>query len=346
MKPKIPVAVLGATGTVGQKFILQLQNHPWFEITDLVASPRSAGKTYAEACAWKQNTPVPENLKDKVVVAAGEKLQSRILFSGMDAEIAGPIEENYASEGHVIVSNAKNFRTHPMVPIIIPEVNPDHFEITRRQPWKGAIVTNSNCVIMPASLVLSPLMDAFGLEWVQLTSMQAISGAGYPGVPSYDILGNVVPFIGGEEEKVESEGQKILGTLTETGITPAPFVLSAQCNRVPVVDGHTENLSIKFKKKPSPGEVVEVLRSWKSMPQEAGLPSAPEFPVVVFSQENRPQPARDIWTGKGMSACVGRIRECPIGDIKMVVMGHNTVRGAAGAAVLNAEAFVHLGYLD
>ncbi|PIE04442.1 MAG: aspartate-semialdehyde dehydrogenase [Spirochaetales bacterium] len=346
MKPKIPVAILGATGTVGQKFITLLQDHPWFEIRELAASPRSAGKPYAEACSWKQDVPIPRELAGKTVLEAGEKLQSRILFSGMDASVAGPIEENYASEGYAVVSNAKNFRTHPLVPIIIPEVNADHFEITRRQPWKGSIVTNSNCVIMPAALVLSPLMDAFGLEWVQLTSMQAVSGAGYPGVPSYDILGNVIPFIGGEEPKVESEGQKILGSLDENGITPAPFVLSAQCNRVPVIDGHTENLSIKFKQKPAPQDVKKVLSSWKSMPQQAGLPSAPEHPVVVFSEENRPQPARDIWTGKGMSACAGRIRECPIGDIKMVVMGHNTVRGAAGAAILNAEAFVHLGYLD
>ena len=346
MDPKIPVAILGATGTVGQKFIILLQNHPWFEITELVASPRSAGKTYAEAAAWKQDSPVPEYLATKTVIAAGEKLESRILFSGMDASVAGPLEEDYARAGHVIVSNAKNHRMDADVPIIIPEVNPEHFEMTRRQNWSGAIVTNSNCVIMPAAMVLHPLNQAFDLEWVQLTSMQAISGAGYPGVSSYDILGNVIPFIGGEEPKVESEGQKILGRLTDTGIEPASFVLSAQCNRVPVVDGHTENLSIKFRRTATADEVKDVLSRWKSMPQEAKLPSAPEFPVVVFEEENRPQPARDIWTGNGMSACVGRIRECPIGDVKLVVMGHNTVRGAAGAAILNAEAFVHLGYLN
>ena len=346
MDRKIPVAVLGATGTVGQKFIVLLQNHPWFEITELVASPRSAGKTYAEACAWKQDIPIPAGMAEKIVMAAGEPLRSRILFSGMDASVAGPLEVQYAEAGHAVISNAKNHRMDPDVPIIIPEVNPDHFGITRKQSWKGAIVTNSNCVIMPAAMVLHPLNEAFGLEWVQLTSMQAISGAGYPGVASYDILGNVIPFIGGEEPKVESEGQKILGKLEGDRIVPAPFTLSAQCNRVPVVDGHLENLSIKFRKKASPEEVKKVLENWTSMPQEAKLPSAPERPVVVFEQEDRPQPMRDIWTGGGMSACVGRIRECPIGDVKLVVLGHNTVRGAAGAAILNAEAYVHLGYLD
>ncbi len=346
MKSKIPVSILGATGTVGQKFIVLLQNHPWFEIDELVASPRSAGKTYAEACSWVQNTPIPEDIAGKKVISAGDKLNSQILFSGMDAAVAGPIEAKYASDGYIVISNAKTFRTHPLVPIIIPEINSSHFAITKDQPWRGALITNSNCVIMPAAMVLGPLMKEFGLEWVQLTSMQAVSGAGYPGVPSIDIMGNVIPFISGEEDKVESEGQKILGTLDGCAIKPATFILSAQCNRVPVIDGHTENLSIKFKTKASPQDVEEVLRGFKSMPQDAALPSAPKHPVVVFGQENRPQPARDIWTGGGMSVCVGRIRECPVGHVKMVVMGHNTVRGAAGAAILNAEAFVHLGYLE
>ncbi|MCG8453413.1 MAG: aspartate-semialdehyde dehydrogenase [Spirochaetales bacterium] len=346
MDKKIPVAVLGATGTVGQKFITLLENHPWFTVSELVASPRSAGKTYEEACAWKQDKPIPTEIAKKTVLAAGESLESRILFSGMDASVAGPIEEDYANAGHFVVSNAKNHRTDSDVPIIIPEVNADHFEIIKKQPYKGAIVTNSNCVVMPLAMVLSPLDKAFGVEWVQLTTLQAISGAGYPGVASYDILGNVVPFIGGEEPKVECEAQKIMGRLENDHIVDADFVVSAQCTRVPVVDGHTETASIKFKKKPTPDQVKEILRNWKSMPQEKKLPSAPENPVIVFEEENRPQPARDIWLQGGMAACVGRVRECPIGDIKMVIMGHNTVRGAAGAAILNAEAFVALGYLD
>jgi len=346
MDRKIPVALLGATGTVGQKFIVLLQNHPWFEITELVASPRSAGKTYKEACAWKQDIPIPEYLKEKTVIAAGKELKSRILFSGMDASVAGDLEEDYAEKGYTVISNAKNHRTDPDVPIIIPEVNPDHFEITKKQKYKGAIITNSNCVVMPMAMVLAPLDEAFGIEWVQLTSMQAVSGAGYPGVSSYDIMGNVVPFIGGEEPKVETEAQKILGSIDGDVIKPADFIVSAQCNRVPVIDGHTENLSIKFKKKPTPQEVKKILKEWKAMPQEQKLPTAPSSPIIVFEEENRPQPARDIWLEGGMAACVGRIRECPIGDIKMVIMGHNTVRGAAGAAILNAEAYVNLGYLN
>jgi len=346
MEGKIPVAILGATGTVGQKFIVLLQDHPWFEITELAASPRSAGKTYGEACSWKQDMPLPRDIAEKTVLAAGDALESRILFSGMDSSVAGPLEEHYAEEGHVVISNAKNHRTDPDVPLIIPEVNADHFEITKKQKYPGVIVTNSNCVVMPMAMVLAPLHQAFGVEWVQVTSMQAISGAGYPGVPSYDILGNVIPFIAGEEPKVEIEAQKILGTIEGNVIVPADFIVSAQCNRVPVVDGHTENISIKFKKKPTVEEVKTILAEWKAMPQEKKLPSAPANPVIVFEEEDRPQPARDLWLQSGMSACAGRIRECPIGDIKMVVMGHNTVRGAAGAAILNAEAYVSLGYLD
>jgi aspartate-semialdehyde dehydrogenase len=346
MKPRIPVAVLGATGTVGQKFILLLLNHPWFEIKELVASSRSAGKVYKDACAWKQDDPLPPAIAEMTVIDAGENLTSRILFSGMDASVSGELETAYAEKGHVVISNSKNHRMDPDVPIIIPEVNPDHFEVTRKQKYKGAIVTNSNCVVMPVAMVLAPLHKAFGIEWVQITSMQAISGAGYPGVPSYDIMGNVIPYIGGEEPKVETESQKILGTVDGNVIRPADYVVSAQCNRVAVIDGHTETMSIKFKKKPTPAQVRQILTEWKGMPQERKLPSAPECPVIVFDQDDRPQPARDIWLSGGMSACVGRIRECPIGDIKMVVMGHNTVRGAAGAAILNAEAYVSLGYLN
>jgi len=346
MESKIPVAILGATGTVGQKFVLLLQNHPWFEISELVASPRSANRTYKDACAWKQDRAIPGNLQDKLLLEAGARLSSRILFSGMDSSVAGPIEEDYASKGHIVISNSKNHRMDPDVPIIIPEVNSDHFEITKKQRFLGAIITNSNCVIMPVAMVLAPLHQKFKVRWVQISSMQAISGAGYPGVPSYDILGNIVPFIEGEEPKVETESQKILGSLKGNTIKPADFIVSAQCNRVPLMDGHTINLSMKFEKKPSPRQVGDILGAWKSLPQEKKLPTAPGSPIIVFEEENRPQPARDIWLADGMAACVGRIRECPIGHIKMVVLGHNTVRGAAGAAILNAEAYVKLGYLQ
>jgi len=346
MDQKHPVALLGATGTVGQKFIILLQSHPWFEIEELVASPRSAGKTYSQACSWKQNHPIPPQIANKTIISAGSPLKSRILFSGMDASVAGPLEEQYAEKGHFVVSNAKNHRMDPDVPIIIPEVNPDHFEVTKHQKYKGAIVTNSNCVIMPVAMVLAPLHSAFEIEWVHIMSMQAISGAGYPGISSYDILGNVIPYIGGEEDKVETESQKILGSIMGNTIKPAEYIVSAQCNRVPVIDGHSECLSIKFKKKPTLKDVRRILKEWKSMPQEYNLPSAPANPIIVFDDDDRPQPARDIWLESGMAACVGRIRECPIADIKMVVMGHNTVRGAAGAAILNAEAYLSLGYLD
>lgn len=345
MESKIPVAILGATGTVGQKFVLLLQNHPWFEITELVASPRSANKTYRDACVWKQDKPIPDVLRDKSLLKANTELSSRILFSGMDSSVAGPIEESYAAEGHIVISNSKNHRMDPNVPIIIPEVNSDHFEITKKQGFKGAIITNSNCVVMPLAMVLAPLHQAFKVKWVQLSSMQAISGAGYPGVPSYDILGNIVPFIEGEESKVETESQKILGRLDGDIIRPADFVVSAQCNRVPLVDGHTINLSMKFEKKPNPQQVRDILSAWRAFPQEKKLPTAPGNPIIVFEEENRPQPARDIQLENGMAACVGRIRECPIGHIKMVVLGHNTIRGAVGAAILNAETYVSLGYL-
>ena len=346
MESKIPVAILGATGTVGQKFILLLQNHPWFEINELVASPRSANRKYKDVCAWKQDKPIPGYLCDKLLIEAGARLSSRILFSGMDSSVAGPIEQDYASKGHIVISNSKNHRMDPDVPIIIPEVNSAHFEITRKQRFTGSIITNPNCVIMPVAMVLAPLHQVFKVKWVQLFSMQAISGAGYPGISSYDILGNILPFIEGEEPKVEIEAQKILGSLEGGAIKPADFVVSAQCNRVPLIDGHTIDLSIKFEKKPSPRQVRNILGTWKSLPQEKKLPTAPSSPIIVFEEENRPQPARDIWLENGMAACVGRIRECPIGHIKMVVLGHNTVRGAAGAAILNAETYVSLGYLQ
>ncbi len=343
---KISVAVLGATGTVGQKFISLLENHPFFEVTEVVASSRSAGKKYKDAVSWKQDRFIPENVADLIVKTTEDTLDSRILFSGMDAEVAGPAEEEYARRGHFVISNSKNHRMDKDVPIIIPEVNPEHFELIKVQPYKGAIITNSNCSTMFLAMVLAPLHKAFGVEKVFVSTMQAISGAGYPGVPSMDILGNVIPFIGGEEPKMECEAQKILADLKDGELVPAPFVVSAHCNRVAVFDGHTESVSVLFKNKPTVEQVKETLRNFKGIPQEKQLPFAPKQPILVFEEENRPQPARDVWKENGMAACVGRIRECSIFDIKMTVMGHNTVRGAAGAAILNAETLVALGYLN
>ncbi|OQY36658.1 MAG: aspartate-semialdehyde dehydrogenase [Spirochaetaceae bacterium 4572_7] len=343
---KIPVAILGATGTVGQKFIYLLENHPMFEIKELIASPRSARKKYIDACNWKQNRPIPSNIANIVVKTTEAELESKILFSGMDASVAGEAEVAYANKGHVIISNSKNHRMDKDVPIIIPEVNPEHFEITKLQPYKGAIITNSNCSSMFIAMVLAPLYKNLGIEWVQVSTMQAISGAGYPGVSAIDILGNIIPFIGGEEDKVETESQKILGSIDGSIIKDANFIISAHCNRVPVFDGHTENLTIKFKTKTTVDEVKSILREFKGIPQEKDLPFAPKNPIVVFDADDRPQPALDAFFDKGMVTSVGRIREDKIGDIKMTIMGHNTIRGAAGAAILNAETYVSLGYLE
>jgi aspartate-semialdehyde dehydrogenase len=345
MKP-INVAILGATGTVGQKFITLLQGHPYFRIHELVASPRSAGKAYQEAASWKQDQPIPGDVSGKIVKSLDDTLESTILFSGLDSSVAGEAETRFAREGHIVISNSKNHRMDADVPLIIPEINPEHFEIIKTQPYKGAIITNSNCSTMFLAMVLAPIQREFGIEAVQVSTMQAISGAGYPGVASLDIMGNVVPFIGGEEDKLETEPQKILGTYKDGQIIPADFIVSAQCNRVPVIDGHTETVSIKLKKKASPEDIAKVLHEFTGMPQARHLYSAPDQPIVVMEEENRPQPARDIWLQKGMAAMVGRIRTCPIFDIKMVIMGHNTVRGAAGAAILNGEALVELGYLE
>jgi len=342
---KAAVAVLGATGTVGQKFITLLEGHPTFEVHELVASERSAGKTYVEACRWKQESPIPDRLASAVVKPTDAPLQSRVLFSGLDSSVAGPVEAEYAARGHTVISNSKNHRMDDTVPLVIPEINHDHLALVEKQDFAGAIVTNSNCSTMFLAMVLAPLHRAFGVELVQVATMQAVSGAGYPGVPSLDILGNVIPFIGGEEEKMESETQKILGSLKRDRVEPAAITISAQCNRVAVVDGHTEAVSIKFTRRASPEEVAEALRGFRGLPQEVGLPSAPDRPIVVLDGTDRPQPVRDLWLQKGMAAVVGRIRECPVLDIKMVVMGHNTVRGAAGAAILNAETMLHKGLI-
>ena len=342
---KIPVGILGATGTVGQKFVVLLTEHPMFRVVELVASERSAGKTYREACAWKQATPMPERIAELTVKALGDTLTGKILFSGLDSSVAGEAETRYADGGHIVISNSSNHRMDADVPLTIPEINADHFELAKRQKRDGAILTNSNCSTMFLAMALGPLHREFGLEAAHVTTMQAISGAGYPGVPSIDILGNVVPYIASEEEKLETEAAKILGKLTEAGIEPAGFAISAQCNRVPVFDGHLETVSMKFSSRVTPDDVARCLAEFRGMPQERKLPSAPERPIVVTAEKDRPQPARDIMIENGMATIVGRIRRCPVFDVKMVILGHNTIRGAAGAAVLNAEAYHALGYM-
>ncbi len=343
---KIKVGILGATGTVGQKFITILQDHPYFEISDLVASDRSKGKKYMEAVSWKQEMVIPESIKNMTVKTYDEKIEGKILFSGLDASVAGEIESNLAERGYAIISNSKNHRMDDNVPISIPEINSEHFKLIDDQKTKGFIVTNSNCSTMFLAIALAPLHEKFGIEKLIVTTMQAVSGAGYPGVPSLDILGNVVPYIGGEEEKIEIELKKMLGKYKNGKIEDADFVVSAHCNRVPVIDGHTETVSVLFKKKPTIEELKSALNSFDAEPQQMGLPMAPKKVVTVMEEQDRPQPRLDACKDKGMGTYVGRIRKCNIFDYKMVVMGHNTIRGAAGAAVLNAEYLYKKGLLN
>jgi len=339
------VAVLGATGTVGQKFITLLEGHPYFRVRELVASPQSAGKPYAQVCKWKQDRPVPEEIANMVVKSTEDELESALLFSGLDSQVAGEVERAYAEQGHLVVSNSKNHRMDPDVPLVIPEINHDHLALIEGQPYAGAIVTNPNCSTIFLAMALAPLHRAFGLEAVSVTTLQAISGAGYPGVPGMDIMGNVVPYIGGEEEKLETESLKILGELQEGRIVPAPLSVSAQCTRVPVIDGHTETISVKLSRPAGLDQVRQVLDEFRGAPQQRQLPSAPQRPILVLDAPDRPQPARDIWLEHGMATIVGRLRECAVLDYRMVVLGHNTVRGAAGASILNAETMVSEGYI-
>jgi aspartate-semialdehyde dehydrogenase len=334
----IEVGVLGATGVVGQQFVSRLARHPWFRCTWLAASERSEGKAYKAVAPWRLATPIPGTSADRIVNACVPGTGPRVVFSGLDASVAGEIEGAFAAAGHIVVSNARNFRMDPLVPLLIPEVNPDHLEVLDEQraqkKWGGAIVTNPNCSTVVLAMALAPLRK-FHIKSVIVSTMQAVSGAGYPGVPSLDILGNVVPFIGGEEEKMQTETLKILGS--DNGRTPYPAAVSAHTNRVPVLDGHTMTVSVAFEQKPSVADVIDAMRTFTGRPQELNLPSAPQPPLVVAEEQNRPQPRLDADLGGGMAVTIGRVRECPVMHAKFVALGHNTVRGAAGAAILNAE---------
>ena len=340
MSERIQVGVLGATGMVGQEFVSFLENHPWFELTFLAASDRSAGKKYHEATSWRLGGETPAYVRDIIVSDSVPKGAPKLVFSAMDASVATEIEQAFANAGHAIVSNSRNHRMDADVPLLVPEANSNHLELLQVQQrlrgWTGAIVTNPNCSTIVLVMALAPLKQ-FGIKKVIVTTMQAISGAGYPGVASLDILGNVVPFIGGEEPKMESETQKILGAFAGEKIEPLAAKVSASCNRVPVVDGHTICVSVEFAAKPSEAEIIAALNGFRGVPQQKNLPSAPAQPVIYMTQENRPQPRRDVERENGMAVFVGRLRKCPVLDYKFVALGHNTVRGAAGAAVLNAE---------
>lgn len=347
---KIPVAILGATGSVGQRFVQMLENHPWFRIHELVASERSAGMPYGDAAGWLLDTELPDEVAGMKVLALGSQLESRLVFSGLDSSVAGEAEERYAAAGCAVVSNAKNHRMAPDVPLLIPEVNADHLEAIETQRKRtgasGFIVTNPNCSTIGLALALAPMERQHGIETVQVTTMQAISGAGYSGVSSFQILDNVVPHISGEEDKIETEPRKIFGTWREGAFEPREMNISAQSNRVPVIDGHLLCISFRFVKSEDlrrhfPIETLvedakHAIESFAGEPQRLGLPSAPERPVILAAG-NRPQPRLDRNAGGGMSVTVGRLRPCPVLDLRMVALVHNTVRGAAGAAILNAE---------
>jgi aspartate-semialdehyde dehydrogenase len=334
---------------VGKNFIMFLNNHPWFSLTWLGASDRSAGKKYRDAAQWHLGGETPATVADLVVEECKPGNAPPLLFSATDAGVATEIEQAFAKAGHAVVSNSRNHRMDADVPLLVPEINPDHLKLApiqrRSRDWSGLIVTNPNCSTVVLTMALAPLKP-FGITRVVATTLQAISGAGYPGVASMDIMGNVIPFIGGEEEKMQQETQKILGDFDGSRVRDLTARVSAHCNRVPVVDGHTVTISVELSAKASEEDLLRAFRSFSSVPQERKLPSAPPAPVIYMTQPNRPQPRKDVERERGQTVFVGRLRACPVFDYKFVAMGHNTVRGAAGAAVLNAELMVTEGLLD
>lgn len=344
----IDVGILGATGMVGQQFIRLLAGHPWFRPTWLAASERSEGRKYSEATTWRLPDAMPVDVASRIVEGCTPGRGPQLVFSALDATAADSLEPAFAAAGHIVVSNARSFRMADDVPLLIPEINPDHLALIRAQRrargWRGAIVTNPNCSTVVLAMALAPLRP-FGIRSVLTTTLQAVSGAGYPGVPSYDIVGNVIPGISGEEDKIETEPGKILGRLEGERVLPHAAVISAHTTRVPVIDGHTMTVSLAFEKPVTPSDIANALRAWRGRPQELRLPSAPAVPIQVEDTGFRPQPRLDVDRGGGMTVTVGRIRKCPLLGTKLVAMGHNTVRGAAGAAVLNAELMLADGWL-
>lgn len=347
---RVPVAILGATGSVGQRFITLLEGHPWFEVVALTASDRSAGRPYAEVVEWMQSTAIPPRLAGMIVGATMPPLPARIVFSALDAAVAGPIETAFAEAGHLVVTNARNHRMDPGIPLLVPEINPDHLDLLATRAFGtstmgegGAIVSNPNCSTIGLALALKPLVDAFGVETLQVVTMQAVSGAGIRGVAPEDIAENVIPFIAGEEEKIERETGKILGTLLDGRIEPSRIALGAQCARVPVMDGHTACVSVKLARPATPEEVRGAWEAFRGLPQGLALPSAPRHPVHYIEGDANPQPRLHRDLEGGMAIAVGRLRGCPILDYRFVTVSHNTVRGAAGGALLCAELILARG---
>jgi len=349
MQQRRKVGILGATGMVGQRFIQLLENHPWFEVAWLAASDRSSGKLYGEAAKWKLDTALPGRIAKMTVSPASPESAPKIVFAALDADIAQEMEPAFAAAGCAVVSNSSAFRMHADVPLVIPEVNADHLHLIEEQHWRkaagGYIVTNPNCCAIGLVLALKPLEEQFGIEALFVSTMQAVSGAGYPGVASMDILGNVVPFIRNEEEKLQQETLKLLGKWNGHAVDPLDAKLSAHCNRVAVDDGHMECVSIKLRKQASREDLLAAWSEFRPL-EGQGLPSAPEQPVEFVAAEDRPQPRLDRMRGNGMASTVGRLRPCNLLDWKFTVLSHNTIRGAAGAAILNAEILAALGKLD
>src|SRR5437762_6735216 len=350
MQTKLPIGILGATGIVGQRFVQMLEHHPWFEVVWLAASDRSEGKLYTEAARWRMKTAMPERVAKMRVSPAKPEGAPKVIFAALDSSIAAELEPRFAEAGCAVVSNSSALRMQSDVPLVIPEVNAGHLKLLECQSWRrksgGFVVTNPNCSAIGLVMALAPLEQQFGLETVMAVTMQAVSGAGYPGVASLDILGNVIPYIAKEEEKMEEETRKLLGRLNGSNIQPGAFGMSAQCNRVAVEDGHTESVSVQLKKKAGPEEIITAWNEFRSVPQELRLPSAPQQPVKYSGAPDRPQPRFDSDSGNGMTTTVGRLRPCGVLDWKFTVLSHNTIRGAAGAALLNAELLKAQGYLE
>ena len=347
---KIPVAILGATGIVGQRFVQLLQNHPWFKITALVASERSAGRSYRDACNWVLEGDPPDEVLDTIILPLNTDLPARLLFSALPSAIAREAEPQFAEAGYTVCSNASAFRQDPDVPVIIPEVNGDHIRMVewqaKRRGWKGRIVTSPNCTTTATVMPLKPLDEAFTITRFFATSIQAVSGAGYPGLSFIDMTDNIIPYIKGEEEKIEAESLLLLGYITDKERIPSDIKVSAQANRGPVQHGHTVCLSVEFEQKPTIKEALEVLRQYRGPEIAKDLPSAPPMPIIIRDEPDRPQPRRDRDTEKGMVATVGRVRPCSIFDLRMVSVVHNAIRGAAGGSILNAELLVSGGYIQ
>ena len=349
MQTKISVGILGATGIVGQRFVQMIEHHPWFEVEWLAASDRSEGKKYADAARWRMKTEMPERIGKMIVSPAKPQSAPKVIFAALDSAIAAELEPMFADAGCAVVTNSSALRMQSDVPLVIPEVNAGHINLLESQSWRrksgGLVVTNPNCSAIGLVIALAPLQQLFGIDAVVAVTMQAVSGAGYPGVPSLDILGNVIPYIAKEEEKMEEETLKLLGKLNASSIKPADFAMSAHCNRVAVEDGHTESVSLKLRKKATAEEIIAAWSQFRGEPQELALPNAPKVPIRYVTENDRPQPRFDVNSGAGMTTTVGRLRPCSVFDWKFTVLSHNTIRGAAGAALLNAELLKVKGYI-